>query len=482
MTNLDSKNNKQIRTRFAPSPTGFMHVGGVRTALFAWLFARSTNGKFILRIEDTDQNRKIEGSIEHIIESLNWLGLDRDEGPQAGGEFGPYLQSERLEIYKKYAQQLIDEGLAYADPFSKQQVDDFREISKASKKPFLFREYRPESTETAPDWYGKQSIRFKVPHIKRYEWIDEVRGRLSAGEEALDDFVIMKADGYPTYNFAHVIDDFEMKISHIIRGEEFLPSTPKYLSLYEALKIEPPKLVTVPQILNSEGNKKLSKRDGAKDVLAYREEGYTPEAINNFLASLGWNDGTKQEIYSIKELIEAFSIKRIQRSGAKFDETKLAWISWQHHSRAITADPTSYLSQLGFTDDEINPDFAQLALSKSRSLEDFKSQYKIYCESRFISVSNFDLSQIDDNLDPETAVNYLKSALQAIDSIDDFSAANIEEVLRNTMSELEAKPRAFLNLIRWAITNSKVSPNLFDMISIIGKSEVLNRIIKSIES
>lgn len=470
----------EIRTRFAPSPTGFMHVGNVRTALFAWLYARSTGGAFILRVEDTDKAREVEGSVEHIIESLDWLGLDRDEDPVKGGAYGPYKQSERLEIYKRYANELIAKGLAYADPFTEEEVEKFREEAKLKKKPFLFREYRPEDTPTPDDWYGKVSIRFKTTNVKRWHWNDITRGELTAGEEALDDFVIIKADGYPTYNFAHVIDDHEMKITHVIRGQEFIPSVPKFLSLYEALEIEPPVFITAPPIMSKEGGKKLSKREGAKDVLAYRNEGYSPDAINNFLASMGWNDGTEKEIFTRDELIAAFDPSRIQRSGAKFDETKLNWIAWQHASAQIAKNPSEFLLSHKIDQQNINDDFARLAATKSRSVEDFLEQYSIYTNSPTIHIDTFDLSQVDASLDKQTAKHYISETIKTLTNLTDYSALHVEEALRAKMTELEASPRAYLNLIRWAITNSKVSPNLFEMIAIIGQDEILYRLNKSL--
>lgn len=459
-----------------------MHVGGVRTALFAWLFARSHHGRFILRIEDTDKSREVEGSIDHIVESLDWLGLRRDEGPKVGGGFGPYLQSERLDIYKGYAQKLIDKGLAYADPFTEDEVQKFREQAKEEKKPFLFRNFRPHDDEltTPEDWYGKVPIRFKTTDVSRTEWKDIVRGDLSAGEEALDDFVIIKADGYPTYNFAHVIDDYEMKISHVIRGEEFIPSVPKFLALMKALDITPPQFITVPPILNANGGKKLSKRDGAKDVLEYRNEGYTPDAINNFLALMGWNDGSEREIYTLDELVVAFGAERIQKSGAKFDETKLDWVAWQHSAREIETKPLEYLKRQGIADEKANAEFAVLAASKARSDADFKQMYSIYTDSPTISLNDFDLSIVDKNLSKEAAFNYIRSTVDVLQALEDYASESVEHALRENMEKLQATPRAYLNLIRWAITNSKVSPNLFEMIHLIGRDETIYRLNKAL--
>jgi glutamyl-tRNA synthetase len=291
-----------VRTRFAPSPTGFLHVGSARTALFAFLYARKHGGQFILRIEDTDKGREVEGAIGHIMESLKWLGIEWDEGTDVGGPYEPYLQSERLPSHTEYARKLISAGFAYPDPYTEEEVEAFRKLAEAEKRPFLFRDHRPD---TFMEWDGSTPLRFKVPTVKRYTWEDAVMGTLSAGEEALDDFILIKSDGFPTYNFAHVIDDIEMKVTHVMRGQEFVSSTPKFLSLYEALDTAPPVFVTLPPILGEGGNKKLSKRDGAKDILEYREEGYLPGAMVNFLALLGWNPGGDRELFiRMKDLAE----------------------------------------------------------------------------------------------------------------------------------------------------------------------------------
>ncbi|HEV7424410.1 MAG TPA: glutamate--tRNA ligase, partial [Candidatus Paceibacterota bacterium] len=298
--------DKKVVTRFAPSPTGFMHIGGVRTALFAWLWARKNNGIFILRIEDTDKKREVEGSIEHIIASLKWLGIDWNEGVDIGGPHAPYKQSERLDTYQKYAKILVEKGLAYADPYSEEEVEAFRKKAQEEKRPFLYRERRPENP---PVWDGTKPLRLKT-NVKKYKWHDIVRGDLEAGEEAVDDLVLIKRDGYPTYNFAHIIDDLLMDVTYIFRADEFISSTPNYLALYEALEIKRPEFVTLPPILGETGTKKLGKRDGAKDILDYQKEGYLPEAMLNFLALIGWNPGSgdNREVMSKEEIISSFSV------------------------------------------------------------------------------------------------------------------------------------------------------------------------------
>ncbi|KKR42933.1 glutamate--tRNA ligase [Candidatus Nomurabacteria bacterium RIFOXYB1_FULL_39_16] len=340
----------KVVTRFAPSPTGFMHVGGVRTALYAWLWAKKNGGQFILRIEDTDKVREVGGSIEHIQKSLKWLGLNWDQGPDVGGLsayiqkflkwFGlnrSYIQSERLKLYKKYAKILIEKGFAYADPYTEEEIEKWRLKAETENKPFLYRDHRPENP---PKWDGTMPLRFKTGELKRTVWNDVVWGELSAGPEALDDFILIKSDGYPTYNFAHIIDDIEMGVTHVMRGQEFISSTPKFLSLYEALGVTPPLFATTPPIMGPDGKKKLSKRDGAKDILEYKREGYLPEAMINYLAFLGFNPGGEKEVYTPEELISVFDLNKIQRSGAQWNDIKLNWFNKEHIKQLI---PEKYL-------------------------------------------------------------------------------------------------------------------------------------------
>lgn len=333
-------NSQTVVTRFAPSPTGFMHIGGVRTALFAYLYAKKNQGTFILRIEDTDKAREVAGSIEHIQDSLRWLGIEWDYGPDKPGSFGSCIQSERLPIYKAWAEKLIEKGLAYPDPYTEEELATLREKAKVEKRPFLYRDHRPT---TFGVWDGTTPLRLKAPEVKRYTWHDVVRGELSAGEEMVDDIILIKSDGYPTYNFAHIIDDHEMGVTHIMRGDEFISSTPKFLSIYDALGFPYPAFVTLPPILRDDRTKKLGKRDGAKDILEYRTEGYLPAAMMNYLALIGWNPGTDQEFFTHDELVAAFDITKIQRAGGAFNEEKLLWMNKQHLLAQPAAEQASYV-------------------------------------------------------------------------------------------------------------------------------------------
>lgn len=469
---------ERVVTRFAPSPTGFMHVGGVRTALYAWLFARQQGGTFILRIEDTDKEREVDGSVKHIMESLLWLNLAWDFGPDKPGPWGSCVQSERLDVYKKYAQTLIDKGLAYADPYTEEEVETWRKEAEVQKRPFLYREHRPESP--AP-WDGTKPLRFKVPHIKRYEWHDEVRGELSAGEEALDDFIIIKTDGYPTYNFSHIVDDIEMGVTHVVRGEEFISSTPKFLALYEALGATPPKFATVPVILGPDGKKKLSKRDGAKDILDYRAEGYLPDAFINFLAFLGWHPEGDTEVMSVAELTKAFSLNRVQKGGAKFDETKLAWFNREHLKHLSDGDLLMAIKGLMGT----TPSYASavIGLVRERAATLREAYDMLIQEFGFLEGVSYEPALLlqQGKISSETASLHLKALQELLEHIPDeaFTASQLKDII---WPYATAQGRgAVLWPLRVALSGMERSPDPFAIAGLIGKQAVLERIAAAIQ-
>ena len=465
---------EKITTRFAPSPTGFMHIGGVRTALYAYLYAKQNKGEFILRIEDTDKNREVEGSIAHIQESLNWLQLDWDYGPDKPGPFGSCLQSDRLDVYKKYAEILIEKGLAYPDPYTADETAAFREQAQAEKKPFLFRTHRPEKFET---WDGSKPLRFKVPEIKRYTWYDEVRGELTAGEEMLDDFILIKADGFPTYNFAHIVDDLEMGVTHVMRGEEFIASQPKFLSLYDALEIQYPTFVTLPPILGPDGKKKLSKRDGAKDLLEYRNDGYLPEAMNNFLALIGWNPGGDQEVYTFEELVKLFSLEKIQKSGGAFNEEKLKWINKEHLEKldqklqvkyvqnALPEHDASILEKLTPTILERVHTQAEIRETEKRGEYDWAFKPIEYAS---------ELLKWKNDINLEAAHPRLEEAAKRLADADFSSPDTIKTSLWDYAEEVGKGE--LLWPLRVALTGSERSPDPFTCAYTLGRAETLARI------
>lgn len=472
---------KNVVTRFAPSPTGFMHIGGVRTALFAWLLARQNDGKFILRIEDTDKEREVEGSIAHIQRSLQYLNIDWDYGPNNPGSFGSCIQSERLDTYREFAQKLIDKGFAYPDPYTQEEVTTFREKAQAEKRPFLYREHRPE---TFGDWDGSVPLRFKVPEIKRYDWTDAVRGELSAGEESLDDFILIKSDGFPTYNFAHIVDDFNMGVTHVVRGEEFVSSTPKFLSLYDALEIPYPIFVTLPPILRDDKTKKLGKRDGAKDILDYQVEGYLPETMMNFLALIGWNPGTEQEILPKEELLKLFSIDHIQKSGGVFNEEKLLWMNKEYLSKFTTEEFFTYAKAALPASLEELPQYSEERLQ--RFVPNIRERIHLAKEIT-------DTAEAGEYNWPFTAPEYktellkwkqddsvqevlprLSNAKELLEKADFSSPETIKDSVWNFAEEVGRGQ--LLWPLRVAISGLEKSPDPFNCCYIVGKEEALSRV------
>ncbi len=473
---------KDVRTRFAPSPTGLLHVGGIRTALYAWLVARQNQGQFILRLEDTDQSREVYGADSHIIECLKVLGLDYDEGPDKSGNFGPYRQSDRLDLYKIWAQKLIDSGRAYADPYTSEEVQKFRELAQKQKIPFLYRNHRPEKL---PKWDGTKPLRFKSDP-KPYIWTDAVMGTLSTGTEVIDDFVLIKSDGFPTYNFAHIVDDAEMKITHVIRGQEFIASTPNYLNMYEALGLDRPILATMPHILNESGNKKLSKRDGAKDVLDYTNDGFLPEALINFIATLGWNDGTEQEIFSIQELIQKFSLSRVGRSGAHFDEKRLLWINGIHiRNMGLKELSNKVVKYWPKTADKANEDYKEKVLSLTKERLKFFKELPELTEFFFTELP-INPKLISENkylkkLDKSEIISLLETSKATLEQ-SDFTYADLTNSLNNLLETTNQKPAILFSLIRIATTQAPASPGLAESLELLGKKVSIERINNQIEN
>jgi glutamyl-tRNA synthetase len=475
-------NKTTIRTRFAPSPTGFMHVGNLRTALFAWLTARSSGGEFILRIEDTDQKREVSGALEHLMLALKSLGITYDEGPDINGPHAPYIQSQRLGTYKKWAEKLISEGRAYADPYNAEEIDSFRSAAVASKRAFLYRNHRPENPKP---WDGSTALRFKSDP-KDYKWRDEVMGELTATKDVVDDFILIKSDGYPTYNFAHIVDDAEMRVTHVIRGQEFISSTPNYLNLYEALNIDAPIFASMPHILAESGHKKLGKRDGAKDILEYLKEGYLRETMINFIASMGWNDGTEQEIFNVDELIEKFKLSRVQQSGARFDDKRLLWMNGQwirsldHETlytrtldfwpeSAKSADESKKKEVLAAVQDRLKT-LTDLPVMTSYFFETPKPDWTMVKENKFLS-----------SLDNSEIKNLLNEALGALEKTD-FTDENLESTLNNLLESTNQKPAVLFSLIRIVVSWAPFSPALNQTLRVIGKEETLARINTAINS
>lgn len=471
----------EIITRFAPSPTGYIHIGNVRSAIYPYLLAKQNNGKMILRIEDTDRARYVEGATELIEDTLEWLGLNWDEGPIVGGPHSPYFQSERMEIYHKWARKLIESGRAYADPTPPEQIAQYREKCNQEKVPFLYRNFRPENI---PEWKPGIPLRFKA-EPKSYTWHDEVMGDMHAGPEVLDDIILIKKDGYPTYNFAHIVDDAEMGITHVMRGVEYLSSTPNYLALYEALHLAQPKLVSLPHILAPQGNKKLGKRDGAKSVTEYRDDGVLAEAMLNYLACLGWNDGTEQEIYTKDELIKNFSLDRIQNSGARYDETKLLWLNGQWIRRIFTergaealyARTTNFWPEIANDfSDEYKIKVLSIIYDRLKTLSDLREMTTYFFEDPRIDIDTLVNNKFIKKLSEAEIEGLLKLTIVKLTDLKEWNANNIQTILNELLVETGKKPAELFSLIRIAISFAPFSPALNLTMDVLGRDITLARL------
>ena len=472
----------EVRTRFAPSPTGYLHVGGVRAALFPWLVARHYNGKFILRIEDTDRAREVGGSVDIIKQSLEWLGILWDEGPDIGGAYGPYFQTQRTQYYHQWAMYLLNSDRAYADIRQPGELEQLRADAQTKHKPFLIRDYRPSNP---PSWKPGIPLRFKS-EPQAYSWHDEIMGDLTAGKDAVDDFILLKSDGLPTYNFGHIVDDQEMHITHVIRGLEYIASMPKYLNLYEALGFNKPLFAHMPHIMGPDGKKKLSKRDGAKSVLDYKHEGFLPEAMVNFLALLGWNPGDGREMFSLDELVDSFSLDRVQHSGARFDERRLIWMNG------------NYIRLLSL--DELYDRCAQYWPVEAKNYDNtYKKQVLKLLQERLKYLSELpELSRlffVDLPLDPKLISTHkqlskydnqsLKRLLETslVDLKDcDFSVDKLNDRLNGLLAKTGEPPAVLFSLIRIATTQAPASPPLAESLAVIGKERTLKRIVRQIEA
>ena len=467
-----------IVTRFAPSPTGYIHIGNVRSAIYPYLLARQNNGKMILRIEDTDRARYVDGATELIEDTLEWLGLNWDEGPVIGGPNSPYFQSERKEIYLAWAKKLIEAGRAYADPTPPEQIEAYRRECNEKKVPFLYRNYRPKET---PEWEIGMPLRFKtIP--KEYDWHDEVMGDMHTAPEVLDDIILIKKDGFPTYNFAHIVDDAEMGVTHVMRGVEYLSSTPNYLALYEALGLERPKLVSLPHILAPGGNKKLGKRDGAKSVTEYREDGVLAEAMLNYLACLGWNDGTEQEIYGKEELIKNFSLDRIQTSGARYDETKLLWLNGQWIRKIFDEDgaETLFARTDGFwpeaaktASDEYKIKVLSIIYDRLKTLSDLRTMTGYFFEDPEINLDLMINNKFLKKLSEAELENLLKQTINKLSGLSDWNAEVLQDALNDLLQETGKKPAELFSLIRIAVSFAPFSPALNLTLEVLGREKTL---------
>ncbi len=479
-----------VRVRIAPSPTGFFHIGSARTALYNWLFARHNNGKFILRIEDTDTTRSSREMAQVIFDALHWLGLDWDEGPDRGGSFGPYVQSERKSLYTEYAEKLLEQGKAYWCYCTSEEIEKERQEYFSRKQNWQHR-CRNKFTDAELNQRRNAGIvpalRFMVPLDKKIVFNDLIHGTVEKMGDDIEDFVIMKSDGMPTYNFACVIDDHLMQISHIIRGVEHIANTPKQLLLYETFHFPVPVFVHLPVILGT-NKKKLSKRLGARSVLDYKEEGYIAEALVNFLALLGWSPGNDEEIMDYTKLTELFSLERINPANAIYDETKLEWMNNHYIINRIAEKRfleliapfvinSGYITQEEYKrKKEWVERICLLMRPRLKVLRDIsKAQYF------FTEDFEYEEKALQKYLN-NTTVALVKDFQSRLMDLTDFNAKNIEANLRNLCDTKKIKPRDLIHPLRVYITGTEAGPGLFETMELIGKERCLERIARIINS
>ncbi len=458
-----------VRVRIAPSPTGFLHVGTARTALYNYLFAKKMGGKFILRIEDTDLQRSDPRYTEQIIESLKWLGLHWDE---------IYYQSQRFDIYRKYAEKLLKEGKAYYCYCTEEELERKRKEALAKKKPWKYdrRCYylTPEEKEKFEREGRKKALRFFIPQGK-VEFEDLLHGKLERDSFDIEDFVIMKSDGTPSYNFACVIDDHLMGITHVIRGEDHITNTFKQVLLYKALGWEPPKFVHLPLILG-EDRSKLSKRHGAVNVLEYREMGYLPEALINFLALLGWSPGEDKEILSIDEMIERFSLEKLSKTGSVFDIKKLTWMNHEYIKRKSAEELLPLVKP--FIKEEVDDAYLlkviEIMKDRVKTLKDFWDFGNYF----FREPENFDPEGVEKYLKNEKIPEYFEKLCERFEKLPHFNVEEIEIAIRELAQELGIKAKELIHPVRVAVSGRTVGPSLFHMLEVLGKERVLRRLKK----
>jgi glutamyl-tRNA synthetase len=487
--------NQKPRVRFAPSPTGYLHIGGLRTALYSFLYAKKYKGEYFLRIEDTDQKRLVPGSIEKLLESLKWAGIMHDEGvfvDELGniaekGEYGPYIQSKRLEIYQKYAHQLVKEGKAYYCFCSPERLDTLRAVQEKAKlapayDKLCLKTYSREEAEEKVKAGEKYVIRFDISETGETEFEDTVRGKMKFVNKNLDDFVLLKSDGYPTYHLAHIIDDHLMKTTLVIRGEEWLPSTPKHILLFQAFGWEPPQYAHLSTILNKNTKKKLSKRDGDVSVEDFKNKGYLPEAVVNFIALLGWNPKTEKEIFTLSELAEEFDVAKLNKAGAIFDLEKLDWMNGlyirEKNIKELVEICRPYLAKY---EEKLSGDYLEKIVSVER--ERMKKISDIAENTEFY----FDFPEYDEKILKwkDMSGDILKKSLEK--SLDIFSGIeeknwDLENLKNKLMEAADPKNRGeLLWPLRVALTGKEKSPSPFEVAWVIGKEESIKRVSNAIE-
>jgi glutamyl-tRNA synthetase len=499
--------SKQVRVRFAPSPTGPLHIGGVRTALFNYLFAKKHGGVFYLRIEDTDQNRFVPRAEEYIMEALEWLGIAPTETVGKNEKFGPYRQSERKDLYRQYADELINSGWAYYAFDTAEALDAHRKLHETEGKTFIYNWHNREKLDTSLVISKEETdkriaagenyvIRFKTPVNETLRLHDIIRGDIKFETNLLDDKVLYKSDGMPTYHLANIVDDHLMETSHVIRGEEWLPSVPLHVLLYKAFGWEAPEFAHLPLILKPIGNGKLSKRDGDKMGFpvfplewkseegissGYREKGFFPEAVINFLALLGWNDGTDQELFTLEELAEKFDLNRVHKAGAKFDPEKNKWFNHQYLQKQNDESLAKAFAPI-LSEKEIVVDNNKLikivSLIKERA--NFVSEFWEMSAFFFVAPTSYD-EKAAKNWKEETP-NLMQQLISVLENIGDFTSINIETIVKDWLTKNEIGMGKVMQPFRLSLVGALKGPHLFDIVELIGKEETIKRLEKAIAS
>ena len=498
--------NQKVRVRFAPSPTGPLHIGGVRTALYNYLYAKKHQGTFVLRIEDTDQNRYVEGAEQYIIDALTWCTIPFDEGPGKEGNYGPYRQSERKHLYKNYAEELVEKGNAYYAFDTSEALDQHRKDHEAKGKTFIYNWHNREKltnslTLTKEETRSKIAsgedyvIRFKMPHQEILLLQDLIRGQIKIDTSLLDDKVLFKGDGMPTYHLANIVDDHLMEISHVIRGEEWLPSLALHVLLYKAFGWNAPEFAHLPLIMKPTGKGKLSKRDGEKmgfpvfplsweNSIGYKEAGYFPEAVINFLALLGWNPGDEQELFSLPELIDAFDLARVHKSGARFDPDKTKW--YNHHYLQLQSNDAlakSYAAiletKLGSDYDKFNLDYVTKVVSLVKERATFVSDFWELSSYFFKAPEAYNEKAVKKHWKEDTP-NILESLVTVLEDQSQFDGETVEARCKEWIAGQELSFGKVMPPLRLAIVGDLKGPHLFDIMSHIGKKESISRIKNAI--
>lgn len=500
-----------VRVRFAPSPTGPLHIGGVRTALFNYLFAKKHGGTFVLRIEDTDQNRFVEGAEDYIVKSMEWLNIPFDESPAKPGQFGPYRQSERKAMYKQYADQLVAEGKAYYAFDTAEQLDTHRKDHEANGKTFIYNWHNrekgrlvnslvlsEEDVKAKIDAGEDYVIRFKSPQDETLVLQDIIRGEIKIDTNILDDKVLFKSDGMPTYHLANIVDDHLMKISHVIRGEEWLPSLALHYLLYDAFGWDAPEFAHLPLILKPTGKGKLSKRDGDKlgfpvfplewndsktnDVSrGYNEDGYFPEAVVNFLAFLGWNPGTEQEIFSLDELVNAFDLKKVNKAGARFDPDKTKWFNHQYMQVQSNAGLAEAFKNSTSELADIDINYIEMVIDLVKERATFVSDFWDLTHFFFAAPKEFDAKALKKAIKDDTK-QLLEELVTVVEQADDSSKETLQTAIKGWITSKEIGFGKVMMPLRVALVGALQGPDVFDIMFMIGKAESLKRIQNLIEA